>query len=143
MMPVERASSVHTTVQTSINAIGFTKNHHVLNGAGANVDTVTTCKSNKPFILYVTAVTDSIDGNVKVTFKDGDAITYTIPAGTSFSFTHAAGGIQSVDGELKIEPSDNVDAWISILTTSDATASFGTFLGTPRFCTNDGAVVNT
>lgn len=141
-MPVEKASTVHTTIQSSISNVGFTKHHHVIGGPSA--DTIQ-CSSDKPFILHVGVTKSSISvGTLAVRFGDNDVFTYQVPAQGSFGLDIAGGGIPGVDGVLQFEPSTDVSLYTSISTQGDATAQYGTFtdqLGNtvPRFCTTNDA----
>jgi hypothetical protein len=50
------------------------------------------CSSEKdPFTYHVVVANWGADGEVRITYKDGDFIRFPIKAGESFSFTQAAG----------------------------------------------------
>jgi len=49
------------------------------------------CASRNPFTYYVTVANWGSDGEVRITYRDGDFIRFPIAAGASFSFSQAAG----------------------------------------------------
>lgn len=60
-------------------------------------------KSAEAYTLHVSAsATEGDNLTLRITFRDGDSIAYPIPNGTSFSVTHALGGVPDVDDQVKI-----------------------------------------
>ena len=81
---------------------------HALWGGG---DTNLYCgvsRRREPWTLHISATTGPSVGTLTLTFRDGDAISYKIPAGSSFSATNAFGGVPFVDDVVRITPGGGV-----------------------------------
>ncbi len=59
--------------------------------------------TGEPWTLYIAAASDSDGGSVKLTFNDGDSITYPVAADDSFSAQFAFGGVPGVDNVVRVE----------------------------------------
>ena len=59
--------------------------------------------TGEPWTLYIAASSDSNGGSVKLTFNDGDSITYPMAAADSFSAQFAFGGVPGVDNVVRVE----------------------------------------
>ena len=57
----------------------------------------------EPWELHVSVTPGSGAGGVKITFHDGDSVTFPIPINQSFSLTQAMGGVPTVDDVVKVE----------------------------------------
>ncbi len=65
---------------------------------------------NKPYTLHISASTFGAgSGTVRITFRDGDFITFEVPDGESFSISQALGGVPGVDDVVKITGTGGVE----------------------------------
>ena len=74
-------------------------------------------KAGKPYNLHISGSTfgGTGVGTVTITFLDTDLITFNVPAGDSFSMTHALGGVPGVDDVVKITATDGVETIMASL----------------------------
>lgn len=87
---------------------GGGQSDHALWGGG---DTNLYCgvgRQKEPWQLHVSATTGALPGTLTIGFRDGDAISYNIPAESSFSATNAFGGVPDVDDVVQIAPEGGV-----------------------------------
>lgn len=114
---------------------GGAQSDHALFGPG---DTNLYCgvgKKIEPWTLHISATTGSTAGTLTITFRDGDAISYNIPANSSFSATNAFGGVPFVDDVVKITPGGGVvSALASALVRSGARDPFADDGERDNFC---------
>ncbi|MBI4636097.1 MAG: hypothetical protein HY727_07065 [Candidatus Rokubacteria bacterium] len=54
-------------------------------------DSGAVCSANSAFTYHVAVANLGADGEVRITYKDGDIIRFPIAAGASFAFSQAAG----------------------------------------------------
>lgn len=64
----------------------------------------------EPWELHISATTDNSagGGTLAIKFRDGDTISYNIPASSSFSATNTFGGVPGVDDVVQIAPGGGV-----------------------------------
>lgn len=132
LMPIEKASTVHTTIQNALPGGASDFALFTTEDTGPSADNFVTCTSNKPFTIYVSMSDfgeDPAGRTVQAIFADGDLVQYKIPALGSFSFSQSAGGTAGVDDSIKIDPQDQdgdanaIAGWVSISTSAAATFS--------------------
>ena len=87
--------------------------HALLCRGSCGGDTAIYCglrKAGKPYNLHISASTFGAGaGTVRITFRDGDFITFEVPDGESFSITQALGGVPGVDDVVKITATGGVE----------------------------------
>ena len=72
-------------------------------------------KHKEPWTLHISATTiDGFAGTLNIQFRDGDALTFRIPAGGSFGLTQAFGGVPGTDDLVRITGSSNLQAIVSV-----------------------------
>lgn len=67
--------------------------------------------AGKPYNLHISGSTvgTDVDGEIIITFLDGDLIRFEVPDGESFSITQALGGVPDVDNVVKITATGGVE----------------------------------
>lgn len=60
------------------------------------------CSSNGAFTYHVAVANWGADGEVRITYKDGDIIRFPIAAGGSFAFSQAAGSKGGADSAVRV-----------------------------------------
>src|SRR5437899_3321136 len=58
------------------------------------------CSANSAFTYHVTVANWGPNGEVRITYKDGDIVRFPIAAGASFSFSQAAG--EGADAAVRV-----------------------------------------
>lgn len=81
----------------------FESDHALLNGATGDKVWCGVKTRVEPWTLHVSATPGSADGSLKITTRDGDLVSFAMPADSSFSLTHSMGGVPTVDDLVKIE----------------------------------------
>lgn len=76
--------------------------------------------TGEPWELHVAY---SGGGTLTVTFRDGSAVAFPVPAGNSFSLTQAMGGVPGVDDLVRIDITSG-GAWVSARARSGAKDPF-------------------
>jgi hypothetical protein len=56
-----------------------------------------TTTKNKAYTLHVSATASSEAGEFIINFRDGDGMGFAVPAGSTYSTSHALGGVPDVD----------------------------------------------
>ncbi|MBI2903028.1 MAG: hypothetical protein HYY12_05505 [Candidatus Methylomirabilis oxyfera] len=56
-----------------------------------------TTKKNKPYTLHISGTASGSDGQFIIFFRDGDAMGFNVPMGSTYSTSHALGGVPNVD----------------------------------------------
>jgi hypothetical protein len=56
-----------------------------------------TTKKNKPYTLHISGSASVTDGQFSIIFRDGDEMGFFVPVGSTYSTSHALGGVPSVD----------------------------------------------
>ena len=56
-----------------------------------------TTKANKPYTLNVSATASTANGGFNLIFRDGDVMPFSVPNGSTYSTSHALGGVPNVD----------------------------------------------
>lgn len=81
---------------------------------------------DKPYTLHISGRADVSDGTIQLFFRDGDGISFSVLAGSSFSTSQALGGVPEVD-----------TPWIKIATTGGVRSMMASVLseeGGQVFC---------
>ncbi len=65
-------------------------------------DSGATCVANSAFTYHVVVANWGGDGEVRITYKDGDLIRFPIAAGASFAFSQAAGSKGGADRAVRV-----------------------------------------
>ncbi len=60
------------------------------------------CSANSAFTYHVTVANWGPNGEVRITYKDGDIVRFPIAAGASFSFTQAARGRGGASAAVRV-----------------------------------------
>ena len=60
------------------------------------------CSANSAFTYHVAVANWGADGEVRITYKDGDIIRFPIKAGASFAFSQAAGAKSGADRAVRV-----------------------------------------
>jgi len=106
-------------------------------------DNFVTCSSNKPFIIYisVTNLSPSVQ-TLRIIFGaavGADFVDYKVPAGESFSLSHAAGDTAGVDDVIKVDPLGpplgNVNPMVGWVSVWFQAGSHPLSATAPNFCT--------
>jgi len=79
----------------------------------------------EPWTLHIAASASANAAVLTVEFRDGDSITFNIPANTSFSLTEAMGGVPEVDDLVRITlTGEGADSWVSARARPNTTDPF-------------------
>jgi hypothetical protein len=82
-----------------------------------------TTKANKPYTLNVSGTASSADGQFIIFFRDGDAMGFNVPAGRTYSTSHALGGVPAVDTPtVMVAPTGGVNSMMASVLTHDGKA---------------------
>lgn len=81
----------------------FESDHALLDGANGDKVYCGVKTRVEPWTLHVSATPGTDPGFLKLTTRDGDLVSFAMPANSSFSFTHSMGGVPTVDDLVKIE----------------------------------------
>jgi hypothetical protein len=65
-------------------------------------DSGAVCSANSSFTYHVTVANWGDDGEVRITYKDGDFVRFPIAAGASFAFSQAAGSKGRADRAVRV-----------------------------------------
>ena len=82
-------------------------------------------KNGEPWEFHASATADnSGPGSLTIQFRDGDSVTFNIPASSSFNLTQEFGGVPGTDDLIRITGTSGVTAIISALARSGAQDPF-------------------
>jgi hypothetical protein len=82
-----------------------------------------TTKKNKPYTLNVSGSASGSDGQFIIFFRDGDAMGFNVPMGSTYSTSHALGGVPGVDTPtVMIAPTGGVNSMMASVLTHDGKA---------------------
>lgn len=110
-MPIRRSPILVSLVLASLAVLGLATTAAADNSDfaffdGSNPanqpDAGAVCSANSAFTYHVAVANWGPDGEVRITYKDGDFIRFPIKAGASFAFSQAAGGSKAIDGALRV-----------------------------------------
>jgi len=90
--------------------------------AGSNVGYCGVGKGAEPWTLNVAASNGG--GTLTIQFRDGDLVSFVIPAGDTISLTESFGGVPTVDDLVRISLSGTTDGVVSALARPNATDPF-------------------
>jgi hypothetical protein len=65
-------------------------------------DSGAVCRAHSAFTYHVVVANWGADGEVRITYKDGDIIRFPIAAGASFAFSQAAGSKGGADRAVRV-----------------------------------------
>lgn len=92
-----------------------------------------TTKDNKPYTLHVSATASGANGGYTLFFRDGDAMGFSVPNGSTYSTSHALGGVSQVDTPtVMIVPNGGVHSMMASVLAEEGKA----------FCTNCTGIVS-
>lgn len=67
----------------------------------------------KAYTLHVSATASGSGGTFRINFRDGDSMGFEVPAGSTYSTTHALGGVPEVDDIVKITAEGGVQSMMA------------------------------
>lgn len=84
-------------------------------------------KANKPYTLHVSGTASGSNGEFIIFFRDGDAMGFGVPAGSTYSTTHALGGVPNVDTPtVMIAPTGGVQSMMASVLAEGGAGAFCT-----------------
>jgi hypothetical protein len=73
-----------------------------------------TTKKGKPYALNVSGSANVTAGTFRIVFRDGDSMGFNVPAGSTYSTSHALGGVPDVDTpNVMITPEGGVNSMMA------------------------------
>jgi hypothetical protein len=108
-----------------------TKAAHSLFFTGSTpADTHMVCgltKKNKPYTLNISGSANVTNGSFFIRFRDGDTMGFNVPAGSTYSTTHALGGVPDVDTpSVMINQEGGVNSMMASVLAKDGGKAFCT-----------------
>jgi len=86
-----------------------------------------TTRADKAYTLNVSATASGADGGFNLFFRDGDVMPFSVPNGSTYSTSHALGGVEDVDTPtVMIVPTGGVHSMMASVLAEEGKA----------FCTN-------
>ncbi|MBI3668076.1 MAG: hypothetical protein HY236_17895 [Acidobacteria bacterium] len=98
-------------------------------------------QEGKGYTLHISGTASGAPGSFIITFRDGDAMGFNVPNGSTYSTTHDLGGVPGVDDTVRITATGGVHSMmVSVLAQDGAKDPFDETLdGAPKekdnFCT--------
>ena len=89
-------------VATAAAAKADTSDFALFDGTTNLADSGAVCSANSAFTYNVAVANWGADGEVRITFKDGDIIRFPLASGASFAFTQAAGSKGRADRAIRV-----------------------------------------